>query len=280
MEFKHKMKTIILTLSIAIGLHQIATADDNPKSKESKPDSAVYLIRYLDVEPDNAKEFEEAVSKKTKKFNRSQNSDQWFTAKILTGPRTGQYARWFGPKTWADLDKSGSTNTISIDQDNEELKYWIENVQPLAKQNASLAEIWLTSMGSSYMGLPENEPTRYIALQRWKMKPGMYQRKAALDKLMVRAYKEVGLKVNIGVSRLQSGGDYMTFGRWVDFNKWTDYEKTQKWDKIGEAYNKIYGEGAWKNHLKEHNAIMQENADVQGEFWEYLEDLSSKELPK
>ena len=46
------------------------------------------------------------------------------------------------------------------------------------------------------------------------------------------------------------------------------------------AYDKIYGEGAWKNHLKEHNAIMQENAEVEGEFWEYLEDLSSKELPK
>jgi len=25
---------------------------------------------------------------------------------------------------------------------------------------------------------------------------------------------------------------------------------------------------------------MQENAEVEGEFWEYLEDLSSKELPK
>ena len=274
------MKTIILTLSLTIGLHQLATADDNPKSEEPKPDSAVYLIRYLDVDRDNAKEFEEAVSKKTKKFNRSLNSDQWYTAKILTGPKTGQYARWFGPKTWADLDKSGSTNTISIDQDNEELKYWIKNVQPLANPTSSLAEIWLTSMDSSYMGLPENEPTRYIALQRWKMKPGMYQRKAALDKLIVKAYKEAGLKVNIGVSRLQSGGDYMTFGRWVDFNKWTDYEKTQKWDKIGEGYDKIYGEGAWKNHLKEHNAIMQENAEVQGEFWEYLEDLSSKELPK
>ena len=45
------------------------------------------------------------------------------------------------------------------------------------------------------------------------------------------------------------------------------------------AYD-FYGEGAWKNHLKEHNAIMQENAEVEGEFWEYLEDLSSKELPK
>ena len=35
-----------------------------------------------------------------------------------------------------------------------------------------------------------------------------------------------------------------------------------------------------QNHLKEHNAIMQENAEVEGGFWEYLEDLSSKELPE
>ena len=135
---KHNMILSAGLLSGAVFLSQSITYSQ-VIDQESKPDSAIYVIRYIDVDRENAKEFENAVAEKTKKFNRSRSSDQWFTAKILTGPRTGQYARWFGPKTWADLDKSGSTNTISIDQDNEELKYWIENVQPLAKQNTSLA---------------------------------------------------------------------------------------------------------------------------------------------
>ena len=164
-----------MKLNIIISVGLLSGAFFLSQSNTAGQEANLFVVRYIEVDRVNAKEFEKAVAEKTKKFNRSRNSDQWFTAKILTGPRTGQYARWFGPKTWADLDKIGSTNTISIDQDNEELKYWIKNVQPLAKQNTSLAEIWLTSMDSSYMGLPENEPTRYIALQRWKMKPGMYQ---------------------------------------------------------------------------------------------------------
>ena len=50
------------------------------------------------------KNLKRQLPKRTKKFNRSEDSDQWFTHKIVTGPRTGQYARWFGPK---DMGGSG-----------------------------------------------------------------------------------------------------------------------------------------------------------------------------
>ena len=54
---------------------------------------------------------------------------------------------------------------------------------------------------------------------------------------------------------------------------------TRNWDMAGSTLKKPI-RGRKMGVGAEHNAIMQENAEVEGGFWEYLEDLSSKELPK
>ena len=64
------------------------------------------------------------------------------------------------------------------------------------------------------------------------------------------------------------------------FNSWEEYGKFRAWEGMGDVFDKVHGKGTWKKSLKEHNAIMQEGGETEGEFWEHLEDLSSLELPK
>ena len=91
---------IIISVGLLAGVFFLS------QSNTTGQEANLFVIRYINVDRANAKEFEKAVAEKTKKFNRSEDSDKWFTHKIVTGPRTGQYARWFGPKTWAELDLS------------------------------------------------------------------------------------------------------------------------------------------------------------------------------
>ncbi len=117
------------------------------------------------MDRENAKEFEKAVAVKTKKFNRSEDSDQWFTHKIMTGPRTGQYVRWFEPKTWAELDNPESTHRINLGATatHKEAVYWQENVHPLEKEFGN-NEIWMVVPGTNFSNFPENQPRKYEAI--------------------------------------------------------------------------------------------------------------------
>ena len=79
-----------MKLNIIISVGLLSGAFFLSKSNTTAQEANLFVLRYIDVDRANAKEFEKAVAEKTKKFNRSEDSDQWFTHKILTGPRTGQ----------------------------------------------------------------------------------------------------------------------------------------------------------------------------------------------
>jgi hypothetical protein len=76
---KHNIIISVGLLSGAFFLSQSNTAGQ---------EANLFVVRYIEVDRANAKEFEKAVAEKTKKFNRSEDSDPWFTHKIVTGPRT------------------------------------------------------------------------------------------------------------------------------------------------------------------------------------------------
>ena len=116
------------------------------------------------------------MAKKTQEFNRTEGADLWATWKVLTGPRTGQYARLGGRLglTWIKL-----TITINIPRSNEESSYWREKITPLQKTKIAPMEVWMNVPGTEYNNLEEGVPTRYGVIQKWKMKPGMYQKKTA-----------------------------------------------------------------------------------------------------
>ena len=135
-------------------------ADDHAKG-ESKGSPSIWVVRHIEVELDNAKDFEAAVAKKTQEYNRKEGADLWATWKVLTGPRTGQYARLFGVSSWAQLDKSNTTNTINIPRGNEESTHWRENITPLQKTKIAPMEVWMNVPGTEYNNLEEGVPTRY-----------------------------------------------------------------------------------------------------------------------
>ena len=273
------MKNLIVLTVILSGLTNIGLADDHVKT-ENKKEPSIYVVRHIEVEVEKAKEFEDAVAEKTQKYNRSEGSDLWFTYKVLTGPRTGQYARLFGVSSWADLDKKNTSNTVNIPRDNEESAYWLENITPLQKNANAPAEVWLTIPGTKYNNLGEGEQARYGALYKWKMKPGMYQKKTIHETKMSEALAASGLKFQGQVMRFDSGGDYMAFGRWIGFNTWEEFGKFREWGSLGKIYEAKHGEGTWVKYLEGWNAIHQDGGETETEYLEYLEDLSSIELKK
>ena len=272
------MKKLIIAL-MSFCFPCMCLADDHAKG-EGKGSPSIWVVRHIEVELDNAKDFEAAVAKKTQEYNRKEGADLWSTWKVLTGPRTGQYARLFGVSSWADLDKANTTNTINIPRGNEESSYWRENITPLQKTKIAPMEVWMNVPGTEYNNLEEGVPTRYGVIQKWKMKPGMYQKKTAHEVKLSEALGASDLKIRGQVMRFESGGDYMTFGRWIGFNSWEEFGKFREWGSLGKIYEAKHGEGSWGKYLEGWNSIHQDGGKTEVEYLEYLEDLSSMELKK
>ena len=271
---KHNIIISIGLLSGAFFLSQ-----SNTTGQEVNQEANLFVIRYIDVEDHNQDAFVKEVTKKNKKFNRSEGSDQWWTYRILTGVRSGQFARGFGPKSWSDLDAKKTTQTLQPTPNHEEVIYWKENIRPLEKEIGN-TEVWQNPKGLIYTGLGEISgsqapQTRYGFHRHWKMKPGMYKRLEAHYVKLKKVFEANKIPVNWAIYRLVAGGDFMTYSESVFFNDWKSYGSVRI---VRDLFDKVHGDGSWDSYLAEHNEIMQENATVEGEFWQYLEDLSSKKL--
>ena len=273
------MKSIIISSVLLAGLTALCSADHH--AKEQGSDSPLlYVVRHIKVDLDNVEAFQKAVAEKTQKFNRQEGSDPWFTWKVLTGPRSGQYARLFAARSWADLDRVESTHTINIPRANEESEYWRENISPLQETKMPATKVMAVVPGTSFSNIEGDNPTRYGALYKWKMKPGMYQRKTAAAKMRAKALAASGLKIRGHVMRTESGGDYMTFIHFIGFDSWADFGKLREWGGMGEIFEANHGKGSWKKFLKEWNAIHQEGGETEVEYMEYMSDLSSISITK
>ena len=253
----------------------------NHHEKEQGGDSPLlYVVRHIKVEFENAEAFQKAVAAKTQKFNRQEGSDPWFTWKVLTGPRSGQYARLFAARSWADLDRVESTHTINIPRANEESEYWRENISPLQVTKMPATKVFRIIPETTFSNLEGNNPTRYGALFKWKMKPGMFQRRAAAEKLRAKALGASDLKIRGHVMRTESGGDFMTFTQFIGFNSWADFGKFREWGGMGEIFESTHGEGSFKKFLEEWNVLHQEGGETEVEYMEYMSDLSSINITK
>ena len=109
------------------------------------------------------------------------------------------------------------------------------------------------------------------------MLPGMYQRLELHYQQLTKAIAASERPINWGVGRLEMGGDFMTYAETIAFNKLSD---TMLAGDINRYFDKIHGEGAWKEWLKEHGQIMQPNAEVITEVWEYKPKMSGSPLGK
>ena len=83
----------LLHLLIAVVWPLSAEGEEPAPSLNETTERMVYVVRYIEVAKENVVAYEAALAEKTQKFNVGDGVDEWFTHKILTGPRTGQYAR-------------------------------------------------------------------------------------------------------------------------------------------------------------------------------------------
>ncbi len=272
------MKKLLLLL-IAFVWPLSVEGEESVYSVDETNERMVYVVRYIQVAKENVVAYEAALAEKTQKFNVGDGVDEWFTHKILTGPRTGQYARWFGPVTWSDLDRTETTHRVGVGtppnasrMKDPEVVFWQNNLTPLEISNGE-TEILEAIPGSNFDNIATAH-TRFGVAQRWKIKPGMLSGKEALILEFAEVMKLSGFALKGEVSRLVSGGDYMVFESWIGFNEWGEYGKFRT---LGYAptFERVMGQGTFKDHHEEFIRV-HDSADTETSVWELLPDQSSQ----
>ena len=243
-------------------------ADAFPKEVEEQQ---LFVCRFIEVSPDNVRSWKEAVALKQSKFQVQPDSSQWGTWKIATGPRSGQFVRGFSTArnqlTHPTEPLYGINGSLSI----AEADYWMKNVRPLQESSGN-RQIWRPIPGLSSRGLKAGQSPRFWEHRRWRMKPGMYQRLEANYQLLIAAFDHLKRPVDFGIARLTDGGDFMIYAESTGYNNSADVPSVSE---VAEAVDAVHGAGAWERFLKEHNAVMQENAEVENETWVYQQALSN-----
>jgi len=273
---KNPRRNLALWIPLAV---LILTQNQAPaqESIDGANAAVFHIVRFIEVDTNNRDAFVKAVEEKTRKYNATPESSQWWTYQILNGPRANMYARGFGGVTAAQLDTPKfPAQGLGADWNPDEAQYWKKHIQPLEK-SAGNGEIWREITGTRYHGLPKGSHTRFVRHRKWKMLPGMYQRLEAHYQKLTAAIAASKRPINWGVGRLEMGGDFMTYAETISFNK---LEDTLLADQLSHHYNKLHGEGSWKEFLLEHSRIMQPNAKVMTEVWEFKPTMSSTALDK
>ncbi|QXD31330.1 hypothetical protein [Candidatus Pelagisphaera phototrophica] len=276
--FEENIMKKILSLFFILNCF-ILHGDDHDPAASEVDERMIYVVRYIEVAKSDVVAYEAALAEKTQRFNVGEGTDEWFTHKILTGPRTGQYARWFGPVPWSDLDRTETTHRVGVGtpadaarMSNPEVAFWQKHLTPL-EINSGETEILEQVPGSDYRNLDIDHP-RFGFAQRWKIKPGMVIRKEAYLLQFARVMKSSGFSLNGEASRLVSGGDYMIFESWIGFNEWAEIGKFRS-KGFSAVFNKALGEEGFEKFLAEF-ALIHQDSPTETSVWEFLPALSSR----
>tara|TARA_B100001057_G_scaffold368623_1_gene372154 strand:+ start:418 stop:1326 length:909 start_codon:yes stop_codon:yes gene_type:complete len=257
----------------------ILHGDNHDPAASEVEERMIYVVRYIEVAKSDVVAYEAALAEKTQRFNVGEGTDEWFTHKILTGPRTGQYARWFGPVPWSQLDRTETTHRVGVGTapdasrvGNPEVVFWQENLTPLEISSGE-TEILERIPGSVYNKIGP-ELARFGLSQRWEIKPGMLPEKEMLAAQIAEVMNSSGFLLRGEISRLVSGGNYMTFESWTGFNEWAEFGKFRT-EGFGATFKRVLGDKAFVKHRSEFARIHQDSA-TETEVWEFLPALSSR----
>ncbi|MDG2385182.1 MAG: hypothetical protein P8N76_26160 [Pirellulaceae bacterium] len=265
---------LMLCLGLLVtGLSPVANGQENASvnsSAKETPD-AVYVIRFIEVDRENVPAWTKAVEEKQAKFNSSEDASQWGTWKILSGPRTNQFARGFISTRELLSNPIHGSQGLNPNPNDPEAVYWTEHIQPLEAKVGNV-QFWRPIQGLAYQGADPSGPTKFMQHRRWRMKPGMYRKLEAHYKKLITAMESTGAPINFSIGRLDDGGDFMIYAETTGFDNLADVPGG---NATRAAYEKTHGKGAWKQFLQEHNEVMQENAVVETELWGYEEALSN-----
>ena len=202
----------------------------------SSLNAQVGQARTLIVKDGQMAKFSEGIANKTQMYNRSENSDQYYTFQILSGPNTNNFIR----VRW--MESIGELDTNSADSD--ELKYWNKNVVPYYTEGTS--RIWTRNANLSHV--PENSSGNLRRVIYYNYKDSGEWDFWRFRQRVKKAMEESGYKSAMNVLWCSSGCN----GNWVQVRFHHDGYEGQASD-YGEPlqnlitkYNEIYGEDAYE----------------------------------
>ncbi len=261
------LQKMVVLMLLVFCLPSLGVAEE---ASEDAP-QYLYVARFIEVKPENTAKWLKAVEDKQQEFNSNADSARWGTWRILTGPRSNLFVRGYRTTQSSFANPKHAIHGLAASWDVPEAAYWLEHVVPLQESSGN-RQVWRPIEGLFSQGLPETVPAKFSQHRRWRMKPGMYQRLEANYKKLIAAFDAIGSPINFGIARLEDGGDFMIYAETTAYNDTADLPGV---GAVKDAFEKTHGPGSWKEFLKEHNAVMQENAVVETETWVFLPELSN-----
>jgi len=223
----------------------------------------VYQVRGWHPKPMQGQQMEDAMAKKTKKYNVGKENYPMFSFRVITGKDQDAVIR-FTPRTFADRDK--------YPLQKGELDYWKKNVIPYVDMSKDEGtSLWVEMKSHSYNGSGNTESTRYSEVTQYLVHPAKLGEWAELRTQLVEAHKKAGSKARFGHFNRFSGGKTHLIHMTVPFDSWADYE-----NRVGifsrEIFENAHGEGTQKEWMDRVADILEYRKTY---IREYLPDLST-----
>ena len=223
----------------------------------------VYQVRGWHPKPMQGQQMEDAMAKKTKKYNVGKENYPMFSFRVITGKDEGAVIRGT-PRTFADRDKYPLRKA--------ELDYWQKNVIPYVDMSKDEGTtLWVQMKSHSYNGSGNTESTRYSEVTQYLVHPAKLGEWAELRTQLVEAHKKAGSKARFGHFNRFSGGKTHLIHMTVPFDSWADYE-----NRVGifsrEIFENAHGEGTQKEWMDRVADILEYRKTY---IREYLPDLST-----
>ena len=223
----------------------------------------VYQYRIWHPKPMQGQQMEDAMAKKTKKYNVGNENYPMFSFRVITGKDQDAVIR-FTPRTFADRDKYPLRKA--------ELDYWQKNVIPYVDMSKDEGtSLWVEMKSHSYNGSGNTESTRYSEVTQYLVHPAKLGEWAELRTQLVEAHKKACSKASFGHFNLFSGVKTHLIHMTVPFDSWADYE-----NRVGifsrEIFENAHGEDTLREWLDRIGDILEYRKTY---IREYLPDLST-----
>jgi len=223
----------------------------------------VYQYRIWHPKPMQGQQMEDAMAKKTKKYNVGNENYPMFSFRVITGKDQDAVIR-FTPRTFADRDK--------YPLQKGELDYWKKNVIPYVDMSKDEGtSLWVEMKSHSYNGSGNSGSSKYSEVSQYLVHPAKLSEWGELRTQLVEAHKKAGSKARFAHFRRFSGGKTHLIHMTVPFDSWADYENSPAIFSR-EIFENAYGEGSHKKWLDRVANILEFRRTY---IREYLPDLST-----
>jgi len=226
-------------------------------------DRLVYQVRGWHPKPMQGQQMEDAMAKKTKKYNVGKENYPMFSFRVITGKDEGAVIR-VTPRTFADRDKYPLRKA--------ELDYWQKNVIPYVDMSKDEGTtLWVQMKNHTYNGSGKTDRLRYSVVTEYLVHPAKLGVWREFRTQLVEAHKKAGSKARFAHYSRFSGGKTHLILMLVPFDSWADYENLVPIFSR-EIFENAHGEGTQKEWMDRVADILEYRKTY---IREYLPDLST-----